>query len=483
MKRINEEISKIKSLMNLLTEETVEPKNWVKGDFYIRKVNKTNLNFDALINYVVDKNGDDLTLSSIEYNEELKIKSEENKDTLSIREIWSSVDGVSWEKSSQEKWDEISKYSIVTDPSNDVEDEEDEDDEDDEEITTNNTTQDTQQTTTQTTTQTDNTTTNTTTPPKNDNCEGDCENGKGILTLENGTKYDGKFLNGKFDGRGVYYDETNNVQISGIFSQGELKGNGTIFFEDGTRYMGYITSENSLSKVNIKTLDNKEIQDVINYYFKKINKPATKKVEFNFTGEVYYLNDLKTKIPITNANVICKKIEDNKEVSNIATNTDKDGKFSIKLERGIYDFEVVSSNGYFISQKVEDHKLYNNLDKNFILNKNKKYKEPNEGKPDDLVSIGVMTIFDSVKKMEKKLYKKSETKEEYCKRFTEFYYKIVIDNNDLFEENPVNQNNLNTSKNFIISCYNQFSTNYDTKLKDKVKTLTNLAGDIEIFEL
>ena len=58
-----------------------------------------------------------------------------------------------------------------------------------------------------------------------------------------------------------------------------------------------------------------------------------------------------------------------------------------------------------------------------------------------------------------------------------------IEYNDLFEENPINQNNLNTSKNFIISCYNQFSTNYDTKLKEKVKTLTNLAGDIEIFEL
>ena len=71
----------------------------------------------------------------------------------------------------------------------------------------------------------------------------------------------------------------------------------------------------------------------------------------------------------------------------------------------------------------------------------------------------------------------------HCKRFTEFYYKIVIEYNDLFEENPINQNNLNTSKNFIISCYNQFSTNYDTKLKEKVKTLTNLAGDIEIFEL
>ena len=121
MKRINEEISKIKSLMNLLTEETVEPKNWVKGDFYIRKVNKTNLNFDALINYVVDKNGDDLTLSSIEYNEELKIKSEENKDTLSIREIWSSVDGVSWEKSSQEKWDEIKEeFCYLTDFDNNI---------------------------------------------------------------------------------------------------------------------------------------------------------------------------------------------------------------------------------------------------------------------------------------------------------------------------------------------------------------------------
>jgi hypothetical protein len=44
MKRINEEISKIKSLMSLLTEETVEPKDWVKGDFYIRKFNKSNYN-------------------------------------------------------------------------------------------------------------------------------------------------------------------------------------------------------------------------------------------------------------------------------------------------------------------------------------------------------------------------------------------------------------------------------------------------------
>lgn len=481
MKIVNEEIIKIKSLMNLLVEDTVNPQNWSVGDFYVRRFNKSELNFDALITKVVDKNIDDLTISSIEFNEELKIRSEESKETLSVREIWSSVDGVLWEESSQQKWDDVSKYSIPEQSSNNDDNEEDE--EDDEENITNNTSQETTtQTNTQTTTQTDNTTT-TTEEPQKENCEGDCNNGKGILTLENGTKYDGKFLNGKFDGRGVYYDATNDVQISGIFSQGELKGNGTIFFEDGTRYMGYITSENSLSKVNIKTLDNKEIPDVINYHFKKINKPATKKVEFNFTGEVYYLNDLKTKIPIVNANIICKKIEDNKEVSNIATNTDKDGKFSIKLERGIYDFEVVSSNGYFVSQKVDDHKFYNNLDKNFILVKNKKYKDPNGGKPDDLVSIGVMTIFDSVKKVENKLYKKSDTKEEYCKRFTEFYYKIVIEHNDLFEENPINQNNLNTSKNFIISCYNQFSTNYDTKLKEKVKTLTNLAGDIEIFEL
>jgi hypothetical protein len=67
--------------------------------------------------------------------------------------------------------------------------------------------------------------------------------------------------------------------------------------------------------------------------------------------------------------------------------------------------------------------------------------------------------------------------------FTDFYYKMVIEKNNLFEDNPINQNNLTTSKNFIVSCYNEFSVDYDNELKEKVKTLTNLAGDIEIFEL
>ena len=47
MKIVNEEISKIKSLMNLLTEDTSNPSEWVVGDFYIRRLNKTELNFDA----------------------------------------------------------------------------------------------------------------------------------------------------------------------------------------------------------------------------------------------------------------------------------------------------------------------------------------------------------------------------------------------------------------------------------------------------
>ena len=463
---LKENISRLKSLMGLLTEETVNPKDWVVGKYYDVKIKDPE--YEGIIVKVTFKDSDNLTYDNFSYNDTTKKREELIKDETSL--IFTMLDetkGMFWEESNEEKWNELLKYEVNNPPTNTS------DSNDEEPLDTSIETDDEVEADASTSNEI----------PQNENCEGNCVNGKGILLLNNGAKYDGNFINGKFEGRGVYEDETNNVQITGKFSNGELNGNGTIQFFDGTRYMGFITSENGLKNIKIKTLDNRQIDDVINYHYKMVNKPASKNVNFELTGEVYFLNELKSKFPIENAKIIATIIENDKEGESLATNSDKEGKFSIELKRGIYNLKVESNNGYFISQELKDVKLYNNIDKNFIMVKNKKYKDPNEDKEDDLVSVGIMTLFNSPKKIEKKLYKKSETKKEYCEMFTEFYYKMVIEKNNLFEDNPINQNNLTTSKNFIVSCYNEFSTDYDNELKEKVKTLTNLAGDIEIFEL
>ena len=62
---------------------------------------------------------------------------------------------------------------------------------------------------------------------------GNCVDGKGALTLSNGTKYIGEFKNGSPDGQGVmtYSNGTNYI---GEFKNGLTDGPGTYSYADGT---------------------------------------------------------------------------------------------------------------------------------------------------------------------------------------------------------------------------------------------------------
>jgi len=51
------------------------------------------------------------------------------------------------------------------------------------------------------------------------------------------------------------------------------------------------------------------------------------------------------------------------------------------------------------------------------------------------------------------------------------------------ELSTLNKNNLINAKNFIIGCYKDFVSDYNEELVSKIKKLSNLGGNIEVFEL
>ena len=104
-----------------------------------------------------------------------------------------------------------------------------------------------------------------------------------------------------------------------------------------------------------------------------------------------------------------------------------------------------------------------------------------EKSEDDFINIGTMTIFNNPVNFENKIHNKSDNKLEYCKRFTNYYYKVVIEKGG--ELSTLNNNNLINAKNFVINCYKEYVTKYDNKMVNKIKKLSNLGGNIEVFEL
>jgi hypothetical protein len=63
------------------------------------------------------------------------------------------------------------------------------------------------------------------------------QNGKGVTTLANGYKYSGEFKNNKFHGQGNAI-LPNGVSYTGEFKDGNYYGKGTLTFLDGTKHIG-----------------------------------------------------------------------------------------------------------------------------------------------------------------------------------------------------------------------------------------------------
>jgi hypothetical protein len=66
---------------------------------------------------------------------------------------------------------------------------------------------------------------------------GDCKNGQGIFAYPDGSKYEGKFLNGKFDGQGTFYF-SNGDKYAGMFKENYPNGHGTRVLKSGLEESG-----------------------------------------------------------------------------------------------------------------------------------------------------------------------------------------------------------------------------------------------------
>ena len=309
----------------------------------------------------------------------------------------------------------------------------------------------------------------------NDNCEGDCVNGQGSLTYENGNTMSGTFVGGKLQGEGTFTDKVRLFTVKGNFKDGRLDGDGIITFEDGKSYSGKITSNNDLSKIRVSTEDN-VIQNIVTYHQNDTRKKVVDKVlpQFNLTGDVYYLNNLGTKTPITNSTLtIINNLS--KEVT--PTTTGVDGRFTVRLDQGTYRVDVNPNNQNFKPSTLDKVTLNQDINRRIVLNKTKKALNT----PDDFIDIKAMTIFEKPIPTEIEIHEKSNSKLEYCERFTNYYYKSVLKTGVNFKN--VNNNNLINSKNFVIGCYKEYVSKYDNNMIDKIKDLSNLSGNIEVFEL
>jgi len=115
MKNIQENIARVKSLMNLLTEGSTNPKDWKVGEYYIQTRKGSNIRNIIKITY---KDASDISFDYVEYDETTKEKKETGThDKIGVNQVPTQADGAIWEESNETVWNDISK-STTTQPTN-----------------------------------------------------------------------------------------------------------------------------------------------------------------------------------------------------------------------------------------------------------------------------------------------------------------------------------------------------------------------------
>ncbi len=97
--------------------------------------------------------------------------------------------------------------------------------------------------------------------------EGNCINGKGVMTMEDGTKYEGSFKSGLPDGEGIFthpvmprsadgiYDYSRVETYKGQVQAGLKQGNGIFTFSEGSKYVGAFDKDKMNGKGTISNTD------------------------------------------------------------------------------------------------------------------------------------------------------------------------------------------------------------------------------------
>jgi len=107
MKNIQENIYRVKSLMNLLTEGSTNPKDWKVGEYYIQTRKGSNERNIIKITY---KDETYISFDYVEYDEITKEKTKTgSEDKILVSQVPTQADGAIWEESNETVWNEISK--------------------------------------------------------------------------------------------------------------------------------------------------------------------------------------------------------------------------------------------------------------------------------------------------------------------------------------------------------------------------------------
>jgi hypothetical protein len=109
MKRINENMSKIRSLIRVLLER-VEPKDWQQGKYYTSIDGGETADTPSTIVFIEKREGDNFTIKFIDFNEETQVRTEEDEFSVSSVGELSSLEYL---ESTKEKWQEILEYDIL----------------------------------------------------------------------------------------------------------------------------------------------------------------------------------------------------------------------------------------------------------------------------------------------------------------------------------------------------------------------------------
>jgi len=114
MKNIQENIYRVKSLMNLLTEGSTNPKDWKVGEYYIQRRNSWGN--ERIIIKITYKDESDISFDYLEYNQITKEKTKAgSEDKILVSQVPTQVkDGAIWEETNETVWNEISTSTTTT---------------------------------------------------------------------------------------------------------------------------------------------------------------------------------------------------------------------------------------------------------------------------------------------------------------------------------------------------------------------------------
>lgn len=203
-------------------------------------------------------------------------------------------------------------------------------------------------------------------------CEGDCQNGYGMINYENGDIYKGNFKNYKQHGFGIYKWHTGD-SYSGNWENGTKHGYGELTWSSGTiwkgewrngeKYKGKTywnekgSSSTSTSKTNIsKTTLDKDLEDELRGKYSNIATSQLNKIDaFPDKWSKYYNEKLKE--------IDANKAEELRELTNQKS----------KISEEILNLKRIRNLEYSQQKRENKNRLDNNAFK--VIEKNRKTNE------------------------------------------------------------------------------------------------------------